>query len=346
MATVLIVDGEETEVVGGTQNYMEGPEGTEDEMEEEQVEGDGLLMSAGSFHTQTAIDDTQGDIDPEEVLKTYYETYTKEEKTWYSCKHCANWKTDHNSTMRDHVNAKHMRMMLKCTHCVFETLRFKTLNFHRRKFHNLSAMSCPVEGCSYKTILQERLRDHLIRKHGMARESAKATVADILQSQGGVMEDGQILCNLDDELQYGSAKPRRMKSTRTSWPSGWKHKDRFPRKTDEERQYRLVLDEAGNRTGVQCLYCEFTTRLPSNMPGHVNAKHLGKSVKCPECSFTTFYPKNLACHVKKLHGRSTRQCFMERCKFRFFQDDKMHVHLMEKHNCVYDEVRNAIIVDM
>ena len=29
-----------------------------------------------------------------------------------------------------------------------------------------------------------------------------------------------------------------------------------------------------------------------------------------------------------------------------FQDDKMHVHLMEKHNCVYDEVRNAIIVDM
>ena len=52
------------------------------------------------------------------------------------------------------------------------------------------------------------------------------------------MEDGQILCNLDDELQYGSAKPRRMKSTRTSWPSGWKHKDRFPRKTDEERQYR------------------------------------------------------------------------------------------------------------
>ena len=29
-----------------------------------------------------------------------------------------------------------------------------------------------------------------------------------------------------------------------------------------------------------------------------------------------------------------------------FQDDKMHVHLMEKHNCIYDEVRNAIIVDM
>ena len=64
-------------------------EGTEDEMEEEQVEGGGLLMSAGSFHTQTAIDDTQGDIDPEEVLKTYYETYTKEEKTWYRWGHSA-----------------------------------------------------------------------------------------------------------------------------------------------------------------------------------------------------------------------------------------------------------------
>ena len=43
----------------------------------------------------------------------------------------------------------------------------------------MSAMSCPVEGCSFKTILQERLRDHLIRKHGMTRESAKATVAGL-----------------------------------------------------------------------------------------------------------------------------------------------------------------------
>ena len=30
MATVLIVDGEETEELGGTQNYMEGPEGLVD----------------------------------------------------------------------------------------------------------------------------------------------------------------------------------------------------------------------------------------------------------------------------------------------------------------------------
>ena len=66
--------------------------------------------------------DKMNDVDPEEILKNYYETFTKEEKVWYRCKFCADWKTDYNSTMRDHVNSKHMRIMLKVnavTRCYF-----------------------------------------------------------------------------------------------------------------------------------------------------------------------------------------------------------------------------------
>lgn len=285
--------------------------------------------------------DKMNDVDPEEILKNYYETFTKEEKVWYRCKFCADWKTDYNSTMRDHVNSKHMRIMLKCTHCEFETLRFKTLNFHRRSKHNLSAMCCPQDKCTFKTILVERLRDHLIKKHEMERELAKESVA-IMLVEGG---EG-VTCNLDDDLVKGCGKPKRMKSTRTSWASGWKNKAAPQRKTDEERQYRIIVNDQGEKTGVQCLYCDFATRLPSNMPGHINAKHLNKHIKCPECTFSTYYPKNLACHMKKLHGRSTRQCYFPNCKFRFFQDEKMHIHLMEKHNCVYDQVKNAIYIDV
>lgn len=108
--------------------------------------------------------------------------------------------------------------IFQCTHCEFETLRFKTLNFHRRSKHNLSAMCCPQDKCTFKTILVERLRDHLIKKHEMERELAKESVA-IMLVEGG---EG-VTCNLDDDLVKGCGKPKRMKTTRTTWPKGWKN---------------------------------------------------------------------------------------------------------------------------
>ena len=272
------------------------------------------------------------EVDPEEILKTYYDTHTQDsEQIWYSCKICEGYRTDFNSTMRDHVNSKHMKVMLKCTHCPFETLRFKTLNFHRRSKHNLSAMSCWVEKCNFKTILVERMRDHLVKKHSVDVEEAKKQMAEMLQKQ-----DASLSRDLDEKLTRSSGKPKRIQKLGT----------RGQRKTDEERQYKTIFDDSGKSKGVQCLYCDFTSKLPSNMPGHVNAKHLGKQLRCSECSFSTFYPKNLAVHMKKLHGRSTRKCFLPDCKFRYIQDEKMHIHLVEKHGCTYDEQRNAIFVDL
>ena len=315
----------------------------EEPLEEVQEEEDGLLEEEEDVQPKPVQKSVSDDVDPEELLKTYYTTHTEDEKIWYSCKTCEKYRTEFNSTMRDHVNSKHMRIMLKCTHCEFETLRFKTLNFHRRSKHNLSAMACVVEKCGFKSILVEKLRDHLVKRHKFEREDAKERIGSMLNEQA---VDGSVAsCNLDEELQMQAGKPRRMKSNKVVWSgTGWK--GRGQRKTDEERQYRILLDEEGKMKGAQCLYCDFVTRLPSNMPGHVNSKHLGKQLKCPECSFSTFYPKNLAVHMKKLHGRNTRKCVVPDCKFRCIQDERMHIHLMEKHNCIYDEVKNAIYIDI
>ena len=95
-----------------------------------------------------------------------------------------------------------------------------------------------------------------------------------------------------------------------------------------------------------CRYCEFTTKMSQNIPGHVNAKHLGKQIKCEECSFSTYYPKNLAVHMKKLHGKTGRLCAVPGCKFKAIQDERMNNHLMEKHGGRYDDEKNTIFVDL
>ena len=314
----------------------------ETEMEEE--EQDGLLEEAEDIQETPKSKEVSDDVDPEELLKNYYVTHKKQEKIWFSCKTCKNFETQYNPTMRDHINSKHMRILLKCTHCDFQTLRFKELNLHRRIRHKLSAMSCFIDKCGFKSILVEKLRDHLIKRHKIEREDAKERIANMLNEQAS---DGSVAsCNLDEELHMQIGKLKRNRNMRGRGPGRGPSSGRCQRKTDEERQYRVLVDDDGKMKGAQCLYCDFVTRLPSSMPGHVNSKHLGKQLKCPECSFSTYYPKNLAVHMKKLHGRSTRKCVVPDCKFRCLQDERMHIHLMEKHNCIYDEVKNAIYVDI
>ena len=105
--------------------------------------------------------------DPEEVLKSYYNTHSNSfGDMWYICKTCPTFRTSHNSTMRDHVNCLHLKSLLKCTHCEFETYRFKTLNCHRKQVHDVAAMKCWVEKCNFKTILTDRMIKHGIKKHG------------------------------------------------------------------------------------------------------------------------------------------------------------------------------------
>ena len=118
------------------------------------------------------------------------------------------------------------------------------------------------------------------------------------------------------------------------------------RKTDEQRQYKSIFDDNGKVLYVQCLYCDFTTKLTSNMPGHLNSKHFNRQIKCEECPFSTYYPKNLAVHMKKLHARVTRRCAVPGCKFRSIEDSRMNNHLVEKHGGMYDTAQNAIFVDI
>jgi len=288
----------------------------------------------------------------------HYTCHTEGDKMYYTCNICDH-RSIYGSGIRDHINAEHLRIMLKCTHCPYETLRYKSLNFHRRKAHNLSAMNCPLKGetgCNYKSIQIPKLRDHLVSKHKMDREAAKECIAKNMIGGGSSGGGGDSSsnktalmnnCDLDEELTPGHVgKPKRMRAPyglHLHGTSGF-----VPRKTDEERQYKIILDESGKSSHAQCLYCDYTTKHGANVIGHMNAKHLGKQIKCSECAFSTFYPKNMATHVKKLHGRNTRKCILapNGCKFRCIEDENMHIHLMEKHGAQYDEVKNAIYLDI
>jgi len=274
-------------------------------------------------------------VDPEEMLKAYYTTHSNTlGDSWFICKKCPTFKTSHNSTLRDHINVEHMKIPLRCTHCDFETLRFKTLNSHRKSHHGLGAFVCYMDKCNFKTILTPRMTDHLVKKHELSVDDAINAVNTLIASQPATS---------------GVAKPRRRNEHLGGIGEGSpvkEFKPRAQRKTDEERQYRIHYNEDGRVGCYQCLYCEFTTKMSQNISGHVNAKHLGKQIKCEECSFSTYYPKNLAVHYKKLHHKTGRVCAVPGCKFKAIQDERMNNHLIEKHGGRYDDEKNTIFVDL
>ena len=287
--------------------------------------------------SEVVTEPTQVVTDPEELLKTYYTSHSNTlGDSWYICKKCPAFKTSHNSTMRDHINVEHMKIALKCTHCDFETLRFKTLNSHRKQYHGLGAFACWMEKCSFKTILTPRMMDHLAKKHGLSQDEAAQSIEALISSQPVKQTE------------------RRRKFAPRERLTGKKRMDAFQmgggiraqRKTDEERQYKIHYGEDGRAAFYQCLYCDFTSKMSQNIAGHVNAKHLGRQIKCEECSFSTFYPKNLAVHLKKLHGKVGKRCAVPGCKFRSIQDERMNSHLMEKHGGMYDNGKNTIFVDL
>lgn len=298
------------------------------------VQDHGQVTEAGVVQEVHQVED---DVDPEEMLKAYYTTHSNTlGDSWFICKKCPTFKTSHNSTLRDHINVEHMKIPLRCTHCDFETFRFKTLNSHRKQHHGLNAFACWMDRCNFKTILTPRMLDHLVKKHELSKEEAIRSVETLIAAQ---------------PTTSGSSTKKRGHNFAKGVSPGYVGKDglvrpRAQRKTDEERQYRIHYNEDGKVGCYQCLYCEFTTKMSQNIPGHVNAKHLGKQIKCEECSFSTYYPKNLAVHMKKLHGKTGRVCAVPGCKFKAIQDERMNNHLMEKHGGRYDDEKNTIFVDL
>ena len=67
--------------------------------------------------------------------------------------------------------------------CTFQTYRAKELNTHRRTFHQIAALQCCVEMCPFKTILAEKMIDHLEKKHFLRPEDAQATAQNIIACQ-------------------------------------------------------------------------------------------------------------------------------------------------------------------
>merc|ERR1719414_1503986 len=129
-----------------------------------------------------------------------------------------------------------MKIPLKCTHCDFETLRFKTLNSHRKQYHGLGAFQCWMDKCNFKTVLTPRMLDHLIKKHNLSREEAVSSVETLIAAQP-VKQTKQKRKHYGGEASGdgggGGGTP--------SQPA----RPRAQRKTDEERQYRIHYNEEG-----------------------------------------------------------------------------------------------------
>ena len=107
---------------------------------------------------------------------------------WYGCSECPGYKTKFGAVIRDHINSKHLKASLKCTHCSFTSFRAKLLNTHRSKHHQIPAMICTAKirgkrECMYRTIVAEKLEEHLEKKHKYSPSDAEATTKNIIAAQ-------------------------------------------------------------------------------------------------------------------------------------------------------------------
>jgi len=305
----------------------------------------------------------------ENVFKQFYDTHTNSlGDTWYSCNRCASYKTEFNSTMRDHVNSKHLKIALKCTHCTFQTYRAKELNTHRRTFHQIAALQCCVEMCPFKTILAEKMIDHLEKKHFLRPEDAQATAQNIIacQQPAGpprmaapapphpptITRVTQVEGYKDPELleaaagasrgQYGQPEKKRAKYYFLPTTKPGKRKLKNP-KSEDCKLFKPVVTQEGIIITYKCTFCDYTGH-NSTMITHINASHQDMMMKCPECDFTTFYQKNLATHAKKRHTMTNRRCIVPDCNYVCINDDAMQIHVMSKHANLYDDKKHAIVV--
>ena len=84
----------------------------------------------------------------------------------FSCSLCQ-FETKFGGTIHDHINAIHRKIKHKCTVCDFETMYLKTLNYHRTKKHGVKAINCPMPGCKFKSIVEDKLKVHMTAKHSL-----------------------------------------------------------------------------------------------------------------------------------------------------------------------------------
>jgi len=302
----------------------------------------------------------------ESVFKQYYDTHTNSlGDTWYSCNRCEeSYRTEFNSTMRDHVNSKHLKIALKCTHCTFQTYRAKELNTHRRTYHQITALRCCVELCPFKTILAEKLVDHLEKKHQCRPEDAQATAQNIIACQqpsgppttraigmaaaySSVKEDWKNQRVMKEEPSEQSSTPLSPRKRAKYYFLPTTKPGKRPRmknpKSDDCKLFKPVVTQDGVLVTYKCSFCDYTGH-DSTMSSHINSAHQDRIMKCPECDFVTFYQKNLATHAKKRHAVANRRCIVPECGYVCLNDDSMQIHVMSKHANLYDDKKHAIVV--
>ena len=282
------------------------------------------------------------------LFQSYYDAHVNDFGEYsFVCKYCPSYKTDNEKTMRDHVNQKHLKVKLKCTHCKYEAYRAKDLQTHRRYVHNINPLECCVEFCPFKTVLAEKLQDHLETIHQVEKSNAAEATQQIIANQqpsgpprkapGGKPPPG-LNCANKTLQSKGKAKHFFLASSRPQrrMPKVKNHK------ADDMKLYKVT--EIGDQTVYECTFCKGHTMTEQEIKSHISTSHKDFCLKCPECDFTAFHQKAINIHVKKKHGQTKRKCIVPDCKFECFSNDNLEVHLLSKHGSLYDEKKHAIVV--
>ena len=234
----------------------------------------------------------------------------------YRCTICS-YSSSKKGNLWIHEKALHAGYILNCDLCDFMSPSLKLMRGHRLRAHGPTNMEYACEKCSYQSISQANLTEHMQVKH----------------------EGKRYLCNL---CAYTALFKRQLLRHRRA-----KHEDiniicdqcEFQASSQQSMAYHKNLTHTGVR--FSCDHCEYKAIMKRGLKQHVKAKHSGEEnqkiiYSCGQCPSSFTWKTTLKNHVLTKHEGLLHKCelcdYKSSCKGRL-RDHKRNIHEGIKYFC-------------
>ena len=265
----------------------------------------------------------------------FVNTKVKEDKT-YKCTVCS-YSSFKKGNLWVHEKASHAGLILNCDQCEFMSPSLKLMRGHRLRVHGPTGMEYSCENCTYQSISQANLAEHVQVKHEGKRYQCslcdyKSLFKKLLTKHIQLKHENlTIKCTKCEFQAYGKAS----------------------------MEYHTNLTHTGVR--YSCELCEYKAIMKRGLKRHMqdnhNPEYQKKVYSCDHCSSSFFQKSNIKNHEMTIHKGILHKCvicnyesvskgavrqhkrnvhegikyFCDQCDFQFTKYANLSAHIKIKH---------------
>ena len=218
---------------------------------------------------------------------------------YYVCTYCS-FRTNTNRQIQGHVNAEHLKVLLRCNRCPKAFYKLHQLATHLKTDHSTQALKCTFKKCLFKSHLADKMVDHYSQKHNTTKVPKEHRPIDP---------------SIPPEIcisRQGSQDPAKRKQIQ--------HKN--PNHIRYLKEATLTKDANGKIIKMKC-FCEREFVKDYLYFRHYVAHHTSTTYACPDCDYKNRKEDKLVLHMKKEHDRKIEPCVVPGCSYKCLNPNKM-----------------------